>query len=43
MYLTSAEKEVYHWIDNCPFACESYVDEEGNIVATVLITEEDED
>ena len=36
-YLTEQETEVYEWINACPNACESYVDDNGNIIVTVII------
>jgi len=40
-YLTEIETEVYTWIDHAPCACESYVDDNGNIVITALINEQE--
>ena len=41
-YLTTEEEEVYTWINACPFACESFVDDNGNIIVTVETTEQEE-
>ena len=30
------QKAIDDWIDACPFVCESYIDNEGNVVITVI-------
>jgi len=41
MLLTEEEQAIYQWINACPNACESYVDDNDNIIVTV-ITEDSE-
>ena len=35
MLLTKEERLIYQWINACPNACQSYVDDNGNIIVTV--------
>ena len=37
MLLTKEEQQIYEWVDACPNACESYVDDNGNIIVTVIV------
>ena len=32
---------IYEWVDNCPLACETYVDDNGNIIVTVKANEQE--
>lgn len=41
MYLTEEEERIYQWVDACPNVCESYVDDNGNIIVTVIIDEQE--
>jgi hypothetical protein len=33
---------VYKWVYSCPFECHSYVDDNGNIIVTVVTNEQEE-
>ena len=37
------EQAISDWIYACPYACQSYIDENGNVIVTVEIAEEDEE
>jgi hypothetical protein len=32
---------IYDWVDSCPAACQSYVDDNGNIIVTVETNEQE--
>ena len=34
---------VYEWVNNCPLECQSYVDDNGNIIVTVETNEQTEE
>ena len=33
---------IYEWVDSCPLACQTYVDDNGNIIVTVETNEQEE-
>ena len=41
-YLMTEKEEIYNWINSCPTACQSYVDDNGNIIVTVETNEQEE-
>ena len=34
------EQVIADWINACPTACESYIDDNGNIIVTVIIDDD---
>ena len=36
------EQAISDWINACPYACQSYIDESGNVIVTVEAEEKEE-
>ena len=34
------EQTIADWIEACPYACHSYIDENGDVVITVIIDDD---
>ena len=34
------EEAISEWINACPYACESYIDDNANVIVTVITDEE---
>ena len=39
--MTEEKQLIYRWINDCPNACQSYVDDNGNIIVTVETDEQE--
>lgn len=39
--LITDQELIYDWVDTCPFACQTYVDDNGNIIVTVITNEQE--
>ena len=40
--MTDKKKEIYDWIDACPYACLSYIDHDDTIVVEIKLDDEEE-
>ena len=39
--MTEEEQRIYRWVIDCPNPCQSYVDDDGNIIVTVETNEQE--